>query len=216
MRKALFSFGFLFASVHFACAQSVAVRFIMGEVNTVYKHPTISNYCMGIGVDRTFNDRLTIGLDIGYDLFGVIVADFGNEVFSYDGGISTYYRVQPHLLTLNYHTEFALSDNDGTHFYVGTFVGLRHISQKWTGDGYLNNYGNPVVPKESKWLVPLGLRVGVRGTTDGGFVDFYNALGYQVGGNTKLAKPPGTSSKTKYTETSPLAFTIGLAYGFGW
>ncbi len=83
---------------------------------------------------------------------------------------------------------------------------------------YSSNYNDNAgrVDKQvSQILVPLGLRFGVRGSTDGGFVGFYTALGYQVGGGKRLYTPPGATPKTKYTETTSFAFTVGLAYGIG-
>ncbi len=80
---------------------------------------------MGFGVDRTFNERLTIGFDVNYDIVGLLTAGPGDGYYSSYGGVSSNYEVDPRLLSLNYHTEFAFSDNDGVHFYLGTFIGLR-------------------------------------------------------------------------------------------
>lgn len=212
--------GFLIAAP--AYSQGVAIRYIMGETHKVYQHPTFDNYCMGLGVDRTFNDRFTAGFDITYDIAHVLKLE--DEYLQLNNNGAGTYDVKPKLLSLNYHTEYALADNDGVHGYVGTFIGLRHITQDWTlqdsynSYGYVDNRGYRPLIKASKWLVPVGLRMGLRGTTDGGFVDLYAAVGYQIGGGDQIVAGPlyRSAEGLKYMETSSLAVTFGLAYGFGW
>lgn len=217
MRKGFITLAFGCLIAVPAYSQGVAIRYIMGETHKVYKLPVFDNYCMGFGVDRTFNDRFTAGLDITYDIIYLLKLE--DDHYQYANIAAGTYNVKPKLLSLNYHTEYALANNDGIHGYVGTFIGLRHITQTWTlqdsynSSGYLNNGGYSPLIKTSKWLVPIGLRMGLRGTTDGGFMDLYAAVGYQIGGGEKLVvKAP----ETKYGETSTLAVTFGLAYGFGW
>ncbi|MBS1941479.1 MAG: hypothetical protein JST38_11465 [Bacteroidetes bacterium] len=198
-------------------AQSTAVRFILGEGHKVYSKPAFGNYCMGVGVDRTFNDKLTVGFDVTFDVAGALRAE-PKYITVIAGNVQTDYRLSPKLLSLDYHTEYALGENDGTHVYIGTYLGLRHISQKWISDGYLADYNYvsaPVRLNVSKWLIPIGLRMGLRGATDGGFMDLYVAAGYQLGGGKDLT----TNGKLKdnpYAKTSALALTIGWAYGMGW
>lgn len=67
MRK-LFTLLSLLSAMSAANAQSTAVRLIIGEGHKVYTKPAFGNYCMGAGVDRTFNDKLTIGLDATFDV----------------------------------------------------------------------------------------------------------------------------------------------------
>ncbi len=204
-----------------AVAQSTAIRLILGEGQKVYRKPAFGNYCVGFGMDRSFNDKLTAGLDVTFDVSHALKA--GPEyVYLELSGNSIGYTMKPSMLSLNYHTEYALGDDDGTHGYIGTFIGLRFLKQKWTSDGYVNvdTYGNPIsVPAPrpvSKMLVPLGIRFGVRGATDAGFMDLYCAMGYQIGGGKHLLSGEFAKQAVKYAETSPLALTLGLAYGFGW
>jgi hypothetical protein len=219
MRRALCCSALVLALLPMAKAQSTALRWIVGEVNRVYIHPGFGNYCMGGGVDRTFNDRLTIGFDISYDIANGFRAE-GREVqFSY-GGVDYTYAMFPRLLSLNYHTEFALADNDGTHTYIGTYIGIRDIMQKWQlrsayYSGYYSN-GNGTAQKGSKVLVPVGLRFGVRGPTNDGFMDLYFAFGYQIGGGNYVMDGTAFHPVTEYGKTSSLALTIGWAYGLGW
>ncbi len=212
MKKCLFALFVLASAAQVAHAQSTAVRLILGEGHKVYTKPSFGNYCMGAGVDRTFNDKLTIGMDVTFDVAAAL-KDGGASVQSTTNGISAY--VTPHLMSVNYHTEYALGDNDGTHVYIGSFLGLRRIKQDWVvldsrNDGYTEQQTTV-----SKMLIPLGLRLGLRGTTDGGFMDLYTELGYQIGGGSEL-RSDALLKGASYTKTSPLAFTVGLAYGFGW
>lgn len=211
MRK-LFPLLALLSAMSAAHAQSTAVRLIIGEGHKVYTKPAFGNYCVGAGVDRTFNDKLTIALDATFDVAAGLKAGPA-FVQSPTSGIEA--SVTPHLMSINYHTEYALGDNGGTHVYIGSFLGLRRIKQDWTvtdtrNDGYIEQRTTV-----SKMLVPIGLRFGLRGTTDGGFMDLYAELGYQIGGGKEL-RSDALLKGASYTKTSPLALAIGLAYGFGW
>jgi hypothetical protein len=219
MRRALCCSALLLAVLPTTSAQSTAFRWIVGETNTVYAHPRFSNYCMGVGVDRTFNDRLTIGFDITYDVGNGFRTE-GRDIHYSSGGVDYTYAMFPRLLSLNYHTEFALADNDGTHTYLGTYIGIRDIMQKWElqsayNSGYYSG-GYGTVQKGSKVLVPIGLRFGIRGPTDDGFMDLYFAMGYQIGGGNYVMDSSQYHHGTEYRETSLLALTIGWAYGLGW
>lgn len=211
MRKCLFALFLLAWAAPVAQAQSTAVRFILGEGHKVYTKPAFGNYCMGLGVDRTFNDRLTIALDATFDVAAGLKAGPA-YVQSPTSGIEA--SVAPHLMSINYHTEYALGDNDGTHVYIGSFLGLRRIKQDWTVTDTRNDGYTEQRTTVSKMLVPIGLRFGLRGTTDGGFMDLYAELGYQIGGGKEL-RSDALLKDASYTKTSPLAFTIGLAFGFG-
>ena len=219
MRRALCCSALVLALVPMASAQSTALRWIVGETNVVYTHPRFSNYCMGAGVDRSLNDRLTIGFDISYDIANGFRMEGRDVRFTY-GGIDYTYAMFPRLLSLNYHTEFALADDDGTHTYLGTYLGIRDIMQKWelqsaSYSGYYT-HGNGTPQKGSKVLVPIGLRFGVRGPTNDGFMDLYVGLGYQIGGGGHVMDGKQYQPAAEYTETSSFAFTIGWAYGLGW
>lgn len=220
MRK-LFIVSLLVVAGHVpASAQHTAFRYILGEIHKVYDKPVFGNYCMGLGIDRSFNSRLTVGFDVAYDVGSALVGENGKAVNITSGSSTSSYFVKRHLLTLNYHTEYALADNDGTHAYIGTFIGLRRITQDWLDDAYYDPYNGPSpfprTVSASKWLIPLGLRMGIRGAVDEGFLDLYAQLGYQIGGGESLYPRYPVLAKAEYTQTSSLAFSLGLAYGIGW
>ncbi|MGB3525617.1 MAG: hypothetical protein WBB32_06600 [Flavobacteriales bacterium] len=218
MKKMIIVLGFLIGGYGSALAQSTAFRYIIGETHKVYASPTFDNFCMGLGMDRSFNDRLTVGFDITYDIGHALKASPEYIYLTY-GGRSGNYQVEPRLLSLNYHTEYAIGDDGGLHGYIGTYVGLRRITQKWTlSDSYYGGVPSPFAATKSvaKMLVPIGLRMGLRGATDGGFMDLYAAVGYQIGGGKPIVEETRYNSKEPYMETSSLAVSIGLAYGIGW
>lgn len=205
---------------------STALRYIVAETGKTYEKPGLSGFNMGLGVDRTFNAYLTVGLDFTFDLAGLVrsqpVAAYHLETAHY----TSQYTVHPRMLGLTYHTEFALGDDDGAHAYVGTFFGFKHITQEWRVDGYsTSGYYDPYDPSSPELnpgyrkvkanVFPVGLRLGVRGATDGGFADLYGMLGYQIGGGKKML-PEISAADAKYLKLSNLAFTIGFAYGIGW
>ncbi|MGB5071928.1 MAG: hypothetical protein WBO28_13300 [Flavobacteriales bacterium] len=204
-----------------ASGQNTALRYIAGEVHKIYDKPAFDNFCMGVGLDRTFNSRLTVGFDITYDIASVLQMDNGRSLSVTSGGHTATYFVNKKMLSLNYHTEYALADNDGTHVYIGTYIGLRHITQNWVDDSYYN-YSNitytsfPQRVSASKVLIPLGLRIGVRGPVDEGFLDLYAQLGYQIGGGENLYPRYPVLAKADFTQPSSLVITMGLAYGIGW
>jgi hypothetical protein len=205
----------LFAWAATARAQhtATAIRLILYEAQKVYADQGIGTYCVGLGVDRTLNDRLTLGLDVALDLVGRMQHTYTSV--SYDPVTNASMEVKPRLLSLNYHTEYALGDNSGTHPYIGSFVGLRMLKQEWriTEQGPMGS--DTRLLDLSKTLVPVGIRMGLRGTTEGGFLDLYAALGYQIGGGGKLDDNLPVDN-VEYVNTSALAFTLGLAYGTGW
>jgi hypothetical protein len=222
MRKTWTVIALLACSLPAALAQQTAMRWIIGETHGVYNIPKFDNLCMGLGVDRTFNEKLTVGLDITYDINHALKT-MPEYVYYSDSGMYFTFYMKPSLLNINYHTEFALGDDDGTHVYIGTFIGLRRLAQKWErdpDDGEYDQNGNWVTmspPKDvSKWLVPIGGRLGLRGATDGGFLDLYCAVGYQIGGGGSLVSGNKSNWSGGYGEISTLVTTIGLAYGVGW
>lgn len=220
MKKGI-ALSFLLAGSFSASAQSTAFRFILGETNKVYERPTFDNYCMGLGVDRSFNDKFTAGFDIAFDI-GHSLQSVPQAYYLTNGGGSATYDMVPRLLTMNYHTEYALGDDGSTHGYIGTYIGLRHVSQKWDLQYTYDPSGNPVLGsypsavEVSQWMVPIGLRMGLRGATDGGFMDLYAAVGYQIGGGEQVVTGSLYQPGLEFMETSSLAVTIGLAYGIGW
>ncbi|HMN04846.1 MAG TPA: hypothetical protein PKD45_03895 [Flavobacteriales bacterium] len=194
-----------------AHAQSAtAIRFLFYEGHRVYEKPVLRNYAAGMGVDHAFNDKFTIGVGASFNL--PWLTEEGSYVTM--GGKSA--QVKPHLWTLGYHTEYAVGSNTGTHLYVGSFIGLRRLSQDWTiwtEDEY--GVSRSQALQFRKMLIPVGLRMGLRGAVDGSFMDLYGELGYQIGGGKRL-QVPGASATTDFANIAALTATLGLSFGIGW
>lgn len=209
----------LFAAQAFA--QANGVRFIFPEFTKVYAGKGMwSSYQLGMGYDHDFNDRISTGLDFTLDLQRATEADGRTIEVPYAGLIANYYS-SDRLLSVIYRTAYAFTDNSETHLYVGSYFGVRSFRQSldlgYVEDpsGSSSNNGpfqQQVVAK--KTLVPIGLRLGVRGSLEGGFADLYTQLGYTIGGGESAFTQAYFAGEE--FDLSSMSFTIGLAYGFGW
>lgn len=192
---------------------TTGMRFILGEMNRIYTKPAYGNYCMGLGLDHAPNNRLSLGFDAAIDVSGI----GGSYEPLYNGSFgNTTYSTATRLYTLGYHTEFAFSSNTSSHFYMGTFLGLRLASQRWNLS--VSQPGMEYIEKRldtKATLVPVGLRFGFRGSVDGPFADLYVAVGYMIGGS-KTLLAGNIPKNLAYATTSSMAITMGLAYGVGW
>jgi hypothetical protein len=95
---------------------------------------------------------------------------------------------------LDYQAYYILGDNATTTLLLGSYAGFRGVSS--TGD------------EKGAIAVPLGLRVAVRGSMDGGFGMAYVNFGYQLAGRLERS----------YAADVPLAgaeLRIGFIYGGG-
>lgn len=96
--------------------------------------------------------------------------------------------------TAEYRSAYHFSDNSSTSFYVGPSIAYRNISG--TGSG----------------VVPVGLRMGIRGGLDGFFADLYAGFAHNMGGK-DLGKLNDRTNKRSPIGTT---FVFGLDLGLGW
>jgi hypothetical protein len=201
-------------------AQTSGIRFIFPEFSKVYADKSMwATYQLGMGYDHDFNERLSMGFDAVIDLQRATESGLSSDV-TYQGYTGSYY-LSDKVFSVQYRTAFALSDNDEGHLYLGTFIGVRTVKQtadlSYVSDptGSLSGNGPFVSTAEGKkTLIPMGLRFGVRGSLEGGYADLYTQLGYVVGGGESTFTQPYFKG-TDFDLTN-MAFTLGLAYGFGW
>jgi hypothetical protein len=203
-----------------AIAQSNGVRFIFPEFTKVYAGKGMwSSYQLGMGYDHDFNDRISMGLDATLDLQRA--TEDGNDISVQYAGYTADYQVADKLFSLTYRTAYSFSDNSETHLYIGSFIGYRSFKQV-LALGYVDNTTGTVVgngpfvqnAEGAKALFPVGLRLGVRGSLEGGFADLYTQLGYTIGGGESAFTQSYFSGEE--FDLSSMSFTLGLAYGFGW
>jgi hypothetical protein len=203
-----------------AIGQSNGVRFIFPEFTKVYAGKSMwSSYQLGMGYDHDFNDRISMGFDVTLDLQRA--PEDGYDVEVNYAGYTASYQVADKLFSVMYRTAYAFSDNDGSSFYLGSYIGYRSFKQLLAlsyvdnTTGTVNGNGPFATDVEgAKALFPLGLRFGMRGSLEGGFADLYTQLGYTIGGGASAFSQPYFTGEE--FDLSSMSFTLGLAYGFGW
>lgn len=159
----------------------------------------------GLGVSVDVSPYSAIGLDITVrsDISGSDGRPnelrYGNEYFSYgDKAFAT---------TLLLHSSYFFVGNREASPYLGPFIGMRYARRtlvNGTGD-WLE--GEAVAPRAeaSRWLIPLGLRAGLRGDIRGAYADVHIMLGYQIGSSSAMFDEVYLSSIR----------AAGFIYGFG-
>lgn len=95
----------------------------------------------------------------------------------------------------DYRTAYHLADNDASSFYLGPQIGIRSYQSGVEGT-----------------VVPVGMRMGVRGGLQGYFADLYAGVFFPLGA-TGLSRP--LLEQERY-ELASVSFAIGLHMGFGW
>lgn len=135
-----------------------------------------------------------------------VVTGFGAEVVHYGLGydadlndrlsMRVQWRTTPGLSSwvVNYHSNYHFSDNTSSSFYLGPHIGVRVV-------------GGP----DGATLVPVGMRMGVRGGLEGFYADLHIGGHYNVGGGGRVRlENVGTA------DLRTLSFCGGLDIGFGW
>ncbi|HEY0976635.1 MAG TPA: hypothetical protein VGE21_04125 [Flavobacteriales bacterium] len=211
-----------------AITAAVAVQAQANGVRGIFPH-----------FDKTFTDISAFkrwGVGIGYDhqtagpiAFGVEfqapVLDLEGDgpygdtrSFSHQGYEASYYS-KLSSWTVLYRASYFVS-NDGSGFYVGSFLGVRHVKETLTlshveGPNYVYDQGPFKGLEECKGLVfPLGIRFGVRGEMDGWYQDLYFQLGYQIGGG-ELSYASSFMDRNA-PQLSGITYGLGYAFGVGW
>ncbi len=210
MRKLAITFLFLFGSIATGWAQMGFRYGLQAERNNqagLFK-PTY----MVLGWDYDLGDHLSGGLDFVMDMNWQ--DEYAQPYYStvVTGGPSSYYE-KFKALGLQYRSQYHFMDNDGTSLYLGTTIGFRAVRQviNYTDDTNFNYVQRKV--EGNGLLIPVGLRIGVRGALDGGYGDFYLAVGQNIGSGEAFTKLPFLLEESM---PSKLMFQLGLAYGIGW
>jgi len=135
-----------------------------------------------------------------------VATGFGDEVVHYGLGydadlndrlsMRVQWRTAPALSSwvLNYHSNYHFSDNESSSFYMGSTIGVRMVGG---ADGAT--------------LVPVGMRMGVRGGLEGFYADLYIGGHYNVGGGGRVMLENRGAADLR-----TLSFCGGLDIGFGW
>ncbi len=168
---------------------------------------------MVLGWDFDLNERLSGGLDFSTDMrwskqYSMPVQALG----------TANYAERVRSIGVQYRSQYHFMDNDGTSLYLGPTIGLRAVRQmiEYSEEVFNIGWGTSYIQRERKdngLLFPLGLRVGVRGTLDGGYADLYVAVGTNLGSNEPICDLPFLVDESMPNKTF---FQAGFCYGIGW
>ncbi|HEY0976634.1 MAG TPA: hypothetical protein VGE21_04120 [Flavobacteriales bacterium] len=158
----------------------------------------------GFGVDHDLNPRLSIGLDVAFGL--------GSKESINLGGSSSG-LLEVNTLSFIYRSAYCFSSNeDRTAGYFGPFVGYTRASS----DLRIYDQGfSPTTITSARTLIPVGLRVGVRGGLRGFYGDVYCSAGYRFNAGSPLFDGTGLPAVDNATLRN-LVFSFGIALGGGW
>lgn len=206
----------LLGAMVLCCATAHAqngIRYAL-HAEKVTQAPLFEPLFLSVGWDFDHNDRFSGGLDFVMDMNW----RQGYDSYYYGSGQIGDYEEKVKAVGLQYRSQYHFMDNDGTSLYLGSTVGFRMVRQlieyqelvavPFGSDYYRtrNNEGTGV-------LVPIGLRLGVRGPLDGGYGDAYVCLGYNAGSSDPFSP---LSFLKEESMPSALMLQVGLAYGIGW
>ncbi|MEX1133087.1 MAG: hypothetical protein WEC15_07690 [Flavobacteriales bacterium] len=107
-------------------------------------------------------------------------------------GVQMRYSAGATSWVMTYHSHYHFSDNESSSFYMGPNIGFRSV------DG-------------SATLIPIGMRMGVRGGLEGFYADLYVGGHYNVGGGGRAVV-----EEVGATDLRTLSFCGGIDIGIGW
>lgn len=154
----------------------------------------------GLGIDHDLTPRLSLGLDVAFGL-GV------RETFYGGGNSSGVFEVNS--LSFIYRSAYCFSSNeDRTAGYFGPFIGYSRVMTD------LQTYDPPGNWSGSRTVLPVGVRMGVRGGLRGFYADLFCNLGYRI--NTGPLFEGIGVPETNDLRMKGLLFSVGVALGGGW
>lgn len=207
-----------------AVAQSTGIHFIVPEYTRKFQKGPSRGVQYGIGMQHDLNERLSLALDVVFEIRSLEnTSSTGTEVAVMMDGNTAYYGRASNMLGVTYRSAYAFSDNDEGHLYLGSFIGIRRMKQRvdldrWTTPSGYGYSGGSFVERAiaNKVVVPVGLRLGVRGgMEDTYFMDLYFQAGYCIGGGT-AGFSQAYLDIAEELALAKFTFTAGLAIGFGW
>lgn len=200
-------------------AQANAVRFIFPEFTSVYSEfSAFRPWIGGMGYEHQTRNGLTFGVDAAFTLFDLGSDIGGTRPASYMG-YTAEYQVRPRSWAMTYRAVYHLN-NDGTGFYMGSFLGVRQARQQLELEYVLSDYSSDGEryfaqrAEATRTVFPIGIRLGVSGEMDGWYGDLYAQIGYQIGGgDMDFAHPYLAEAAHPLTG---FTYTLGYAWGIGW
>lgn len=192
----------LITSVH-ACAQT-GIRAGLDYESIMRKYHL--NFLAG--VDRDVNDRISLGLDV---LLGL---KMNEQDFSYTTGTNTY-SLSRSSIGLQYRSMYFFGGTG----YIASTIGFRTLKMELLLDetvtgpfGTYSYLGVRRVPITTT-IIPIGIRLGLRGELDGFYQDLYVNLGYNIG-SAKDIFPAGVELRKEHA-LSKVWISVGYAMAVG-
>jgi hypothetical protein len=177
----------LLAAFSPACfAQATGINFTLQYAHAIVEgdRGIVPSATIGLGFHRDFQRRIGMGVEVNY------AKREGSDLKAFEA---------------IYSARYFTGDNDGTSFYLGSFLGVQRIS----GQGERTSTAE--VQNVSRVQFPVGLRIGLRGGLDGYFGELFTHVGYALGNGTLLTTSSGTM------DSAPLYLGLGISFlGFGW
>ncbi len=197
------------------CSAQMGIRYGL-QHEKVTKSTSGSTLNMLLGWDFDHNAHLSGGLDFTTDMNWGDDYSLAQYSTNHPNGPSYYYD-KVKTFGVQYRSQYHFMDNGGGSLYFGPTIGLRFIKQRIRYNQEVPGmYYTEIqeVETESKGMtVPLGARLGFRGTLDGGYADIYLAAGTNLGSSEPFSDLPFL---VEASMPNKVFFQAGFCYGIGW
>ena len=177
-----------------------------------------ANFYTGLGYDHNLNHRIGLLLDVN---LGVSLRNQNSENFKYaENGneYQSYYDIQEYWWEIAYQSKYFFSDNDERSFYVASGIAYRPYKFEIEINTYNLSSNGPAkyeTYKKTIVMLPLSLRLGLRGSISGFFGDISFGMTYLPGAESKKLNLTYVDEVFVPIENS-LVFGMNLALGIGW
>lgn len=178
-----------------------------------------SDLYFGIGYEQNFGKRISISAEINSSM-GRIYSESYVTLYEPFLNINTgetetalsYYNFFVSYVELKYISKYFFRENDERSCYLASTLGFKKVNY-----GYkLQNESDGGLPlKESKLIIPLGFRLGWRGSIEGWFGDGFVGAGLNIGAGVD-PKDRVVKAFNKHSTISKIYITAGYCFGIGW
>lgn len=178
-----------------------------------------SDFYWGIGYEQNVGDRISVSAEINSSLGKIYSESYVSIPEPYVDLTTgqTYtttksYNLYVSYVELKYISKYFFKENDDRSGYIASTLGFKKVNY-----GYSDEEGGEgdLSLKESKLIIPLGLRLGWRGSIDGWFGDGFIGAGLNIGASSEV-KDPIIKAFNKNSSISTIYFTAGYSFGIGW
>lgn len=175
----------------------------------------------GFGIDRQVSDRTSYGVTLNLAWASLFSAEENDAEYTRWREYEVQYTPTRAAVNLDFRSDFALSDIEERHLFLGTTAAvswLRASASTVGANGPNSIYFSPaeIGLKErytkTALIFPVGIRGGVRGGLGGSYAELYVGYGVNLGPE---AVAVGAPFLGKGVPVAPTFLQFGLAVGFG-